>query len=59
MENQINVKLKCMLACTDEEFNKMVENMIRKRHKFQSTVMKGDIPHPQSLVTGDITSPQT
>ncbi|CAL5212374.1 unnamed protein product [Lathyrus oleraceus] len=59
VENQINVKLKCMLACTDEEFNKMVNNMIRKRHKFQSTVMKGDTPHSQSLVTGDITAPQT
>ncbi|CAI8616937.1 unnamed protein product [Vicia faba] len=59
VENQINVKLKCMLACTDEEFNKMVKNTIRKRHKFQSTVMKGDTPHPQSLDTGDITTPQT
>lgn len=59
VENQINVKLKCMLACTDEEFNKMVKNMIRKRHKFQSTVMKGNTPHPQSQFTGDITTCQT
>lgn len=48
VENQINVKLKCMLACTDEEFNNMVKNMIRKRHKLQSTVMKEDTKHPQS-----------
>lgn len=37
-----------MLACTDEEFNNMVKNMIRKRHKLQSTVMKEDTKHPQS-----------
>lgn len=59
VENQINVKLKCMLACTDEEFNKMVKDMIRKRHKFQSAVMKEDTTHPKSVITGDITTPQT
>ncbi|XP_058750518.1 transcription termination factor MTERF2, chloroplastic-like [Vicia villosa] len=59
VENQINVKLKCMLACTDEEFNKMVKNMIQKRHKCQSTVMKENNPHPQSHATGDITTHQT
>ncbi|CAK8576523.1 unnamed protein product [Lathyrus sativus] len=56
VENQINVKLKSMLACTDEEFNKMVNNMIRKRQNFESTVTKGNTPHPQYLVTGDITN---
>ncbi|GAU45384.1 hypothetical protein TSUD_90040 [Trifolium subterraneum] len=59
VENQINVKLKCMLACTDEEFDKMVKNMIRKRNKFQSSGMKANTTHPQSLITGDNTTPQT
>jgi mTERF domain-containing protein len=59
VENQINVKLKCMLACTDEEFDKMVKNIIRKRNKFQSSAMKANTAHPQSLITGDITTPET
>ncbi|CAJ2679261.1 unnamed protein product [Trifolium pratense] len=56
VENQINVKLKCMLACTDEEFDKMVKNIIRKRNKIQSSVMKANTTHPQSLIAGDITT---
>ncbi|XP_004507447.1 transcription termination factor MTERF2, chloroplastic isoform X2 [Cicer arietinum] len=57
VENQINVKLKSMLACTDEEFNKMVRDMIRKRHKFQSATAKDNTTHPQSLITGNILHP--
>lgn len=46
-----------MLACTDEEFNKMVRDMIRKRHKFQSATAKDNTTHPQSLITGNILHP--
>ncbi|WJX51464.1 Transcription termination factor mterf2, chloroplastic, variant 2 [Trifolium repens] len=59
VEKQINVKLNCMLACTDEEFDKMVKNIIRKRNTFQSSSMKANTAHPQSLITGDITTPET
>lgn len=59
MENQINVKLRYMLACSDEEFNKMVKTMVRKRQKFQSSVMEEDANHPQSVITSEITTLET
>ncbi|XP_020218366.1 transcription termination factor MTERF2, chloroplastic [Cajanus cajan] len=52
VENQINVKLRYMLACTDEEFKKMVKAIIRKRHRFESGVTNEDITHPQSDTQG-------
>ena len=58
VENQINIKLRYMLASTDEEFKKLVNALIRKRQKFQSGVMEEDT-HPQSVIPGDITTPQT
>ncbi|XP_057456388.1 transcription termination factor MTERF2, chloroplastic [Lotus japonicus] len=59
VENQINVKLRYMLACSDEEFNKMVKTMVRKRQKFQSSVMEEDANHPQSVITSEITTLET
>ncbi|TKY67561.1 Transcription termination factor 3 [Spatholobus suberectus] len=58
VENQINIKLRYMLASTDEEFNKMVKAIIRKRQRFESAVTNEDTTHPQSVITGDITTPQ-
>ncbi|KAJ1393670.1 Transcription termination factor, mitochondrial/chloroplastic [Sesbania bispinosa] len=59
VENQINVKLRYMLGSTDEEFNKMVKALIRKRQRFQSAVMKEDPSNPQSVITKDITTLET
>lgn len=43
MENQINIKLRyIMLTSTDEEFNKMVKGIIRKRLRFESAVTNED-----------------
>jgi len=36
-----------MLACTDEEFHKMVKDLIGKRRKFESAVTE-DISTPQA-----------
>lgn len=54
VENQINIKLRYMLASTDEEFNKMVKGIIRKRQKFESADTNEDTTHLQSVITGDI-----
>lgn len=59
MENQINIKLRYMLASTDEEFKKLVNNIIRKRHRFQSAVMTEDTTHPQTVIAEDVTTQQT
>ncbi|KAK7264292.1 hypothetical protein RJT34_31899 [Clitoria ternatea] len=48
VENQINVKLRYMLASSDEEFDKMVKAIVRKRRRFESA---------QSVITEDITTP--
>ncbi|CAL0304235.1 unnamed protein product [Lupinus luteus] len=42
VENQINIKLRYMLACSDEEFNKLVKDLIRKRQSFQSAGITED-----------------
>ncbi|KAG4973819.1 hypothetical protein JHK87_030640 [Glycine soja] len=42
VENQINIKLRYMLTSTDEEFNKMVKGIIRKRLRFESAVTNED-----------------
>ncbi|KAH1224563.1 Transcription termination factor MTERF2, chloroplastic [Glycine max] len=43
VENQINIKLRyIMLTSTDEEFNKMVKGIIRKRLRFESAVTNED-----------------
>lgn len=47
VENHINIKLRYMLACTDEEFHKMVKDLIGKRRKFESAVTE-DISTPQA-----------
>ncbi|KAE9616514.1 hypothetical protein Lal_00034841 [Lupinus albus] len=51
VENQINIKLRYMLACSDEEFNKLVKDLIRKRQRFQSAGMTEDTTHPQHVIT--------
>ncbi|RDY12981.1 Transcription termination factor MTERF2, chloroplastic, partial [Mucuna pruriens] len=58
VENQINIKLRYMLASTDEEFIKMIKAIIRKRHRFESTVTNEDTTHPQSVITEEIATPQ-
>ncbi|CAJ1933507.1 unnamed protein product [Sphenostylis stenocarpa] len=58
VENHINIKLRYMLASTDEEFNKMVYSFIRKRSRFESAVTNESTTHPShSVVNGDISTP--
>ncbi|XP_061363582.1 transcription termination factor MTERF2, chloroplastic [Gastrolobium bilobum] len=59
VENQINIKLRYMLASSDEEFKKMVNSTIRKRQRFEPAVIKEGTTHLQSGIAGDITTPQT
>ncbi|XP_027354654.1 transcription termination factor MTERF2, chloroplastic isoform X2 [Abrus precatorius] len=56
VENQINVKLRYMLASSNEEFNKMVKSIIKKRQRFESAVMNEDTTQHHSVVTRDITT---
>lgn len=41
IENRINFKLRYMLACTDEEFEKKVEAAVERRRRFESGVTDG------------------
>ncbi|KAJ7978362.1 Transcription termination factor family protein [Quillaja saponaria] len=44
VECRINFKLRYMLAITDEEFKKMVEATVKKRWRFESSVINDEIP---------------
>ncbi|XP_054776496.1 transcription termination factor MTERF2, chloroplastic isoform X2 [Prosopis cineraria] len=48
VENRINLKLRYMLACSDEEFRKLVDSKIRKRHMLPSAGTGADITDPQT-----------
>ncbi|KAK7822436.1 transcription termination factor MTERF2, chloroplastic [Quercus suber] len=39
VEKQINLKLRYMLACTDEEFDKKVEAIVKRRQRFESGLL--------------------
>ncbi|KAK4562718.1 hypothetical protein RGQ29_005284 [Quercus rubra] len=39
VEKQINLKLRYMLACTDEEFNKKVEAIVKRRQRFEAGLL--------------------
>ncbi|KAL9296417.1 hypothetical protein ACSQ67_022313 [Phaseolus vulgaris] len=57
VENHINIKLRYMLANSDEEFHKMVKDLIGKRKRFESAVTNEGTTHLQSVVTEDISTP--
>lgn len=59
VENHINMKLRYMLASSDEEFKKLVNDITRKRHRFESAVMTDDTTHPQTVIAEDIITQQT
>ena len=46
-----------MLANSDEEFHKMVKDLIGKRKRFESAVTNEGTTHLQSVVTEDISTP--
>ena len=48
VENRINVKLRYMLACSDEEFRKLVDSQIRKRQKLLSAGTSADVTNSQT-----------
>ncbi|KAL1324159.1 transcription termination factor MTERF2, chloroplastic isoform X2 [Arachis hypogaea] len=48
VENQLNIKLRYMLASSDVQFNKLVNDLIRKRKKFQSGVAGDEEEETQS-----------
>ncbi|KAI9124023.1 hypothetical protein K1719_005323 [Acacia pycnantha] len=48
VENQINLKLRYMLACSDEEFRKLVDSQIRKRQTLLSAGMSADVTDPHT-----------
>ena len=39
VEKQINLKLRYMLACTDEEFDKKVEAIVKRRQRFEAGLL--------------------
>ncbi|KAL4615760.1 hypothetical protein ACB092_07G150300 [Castanea dentata] len=39
VEKQINLKLRYMLACTDEEFDKKVEAIVKQRQRFEAGLL--------------------
>ncbi len=39
MDNQVNFKLRYMLACTDEEFNSRVVDKVERRQRFESGIV--------------------
>lgn len=42
MERQINLKLRYMLASTDEEFEKKVEAIVERRRRFEAGLVDDD-----------------
>ncbi|KAI5314208.1 hypothetical protein L3X38_043384 [Prunus dulcis] len=50
IENCINLKLRYMLASTDEEFEERVKVIVERRKRFESGVMREDVSNSQ---TGD------
>ncbi|KAI4298340.1 hypothetical protein L6164_031913 [Bauhinia variegata] len=48
VENQINFKLRYMLASSDEQFRTLVEATVKKRRRFQSVVMNEDVSEHQT-----------
>ncbi|XP_052114891.1 transcription termination factor MTERF2, chloroplastic isoform X2 [Arachis duranensis] len=55
VENQLNIKLRYMLASSDVQFKKLVNDLIRKRNKFQSGVAGEEEEETQSeaVIPGD------
>ncbi|KAF7840947.1 transcription termination factor MTERF2, chloroplastic isoform X1 [Senna tora] len=49
VENRISLKLRYMLACSDEEFRKLVDSRIRKRRSLQSAGIMNDDDHDTVL----------
>ncbi|KAJ8763481.1 hypothetical protein K2173_002364 [Erythroxylum novogranatense] len=41
VENQVNLKLRYMLACTDEEFGQKVESAVERRQRYKATLVRG------------------
>ncbi|KAI9181509.1 hypothetical protein LWI28_015680 [Acer negundo] len=57
VENQVNFKLRYMLACSDEEFDQKVAEKIEKRRRFESGLLDADLidsqPTDGSLGNGE------
>ena len=43
-----NLKLCYMLACTDEEFNKKVEAIVKRCQRFEAGLLEGDLSDSQA-----------
>ncbi|MED6134371.1 Transcription termination factor mterf2, chloroplastic [Stylosanthes scabra] len=58
VENQLNIKLRYMLASSDVEFKKLVNALVRKRKKFQSGVAcdEEEDTQSESVISEDITT---
>lgn len=42
VENRVNFKLRFMLACTDEEFDRRVKEKVERREKFEAGLESED-----------------
>ncbi|MED6204111.1 Transcription termination factor mterf2, chloroplastic [Stylosanthes scabra] len=58
VENQLNIKLRYMLASSDVEFKKLVNDLVRKRKKFQSGVAgeEEEDTQSESVTPDDVTA---
>ncbi|KAF3963975.1 hypothetical protein ACB098_07G121500 [Castanea mollissima] len=57
VEKQINLKLRYMLACTDEEFDKKVEAIVKQRQRFEAGLLVDTLSEP-GLLEGDLSDSQ-
>ncbi|XP_015892665.4 transcription termination factor MTERF2, chloroplastic [Ziziphus jujuba] len=49
VENRINMKLRYMLASTDEEFENRIKTIIERRQRFESNFVNNALPNPQTI----------
>ncbi|KFK32869.1 hypothetical protein AALP_AA6G297600 [Arabis alpina] len=57
VENRVNLKLRHMLACTDEEFDRRVKDKVERREKFEAGLDSEDSqPSDETISDEDIAS---
>lgn len=49
VEKQVNLKLRYMLACTDEEFEKKVEAILERRRRFEAGLVDVNLSGSQAI----------
>ncbi|KAF3435704.1 hypothetical protein FNV43_RR22796 [Rhamnella rubrinervis] len=53
VENRVNMKLRYMLASSDEEFEKRIDTLTERRQRFESGFMTDALPNPQTIDDDD------